>query len=152
MAVFIIRIGEFDIVIHTLAATDTVLLQTEFEKRAAKRVDLGKGYSAVEHPAHVPGCQKHVHLFRRNNELLAFNADGSAHDRSHGLTVPGYVMRVLNQHFPGVTLPPGGRIAGWTPENGEEHALAASLTKYGSSIAEMAMIVEFVPDNNREEG
>ncbi len=76
----------------------------------AKRFDLGNAYSAVEHPPHGGQGMHHIHAYHRNNQLFALNIDGSAHDRSHGYTIPNKVADAIKVKFPEWIIPPKNLI------------------------------------------
>jgi len=107
----IVKCGAYGFVLHSESAVDIFTIQTEMTRLGAKEVDLGNGYSAYKHPPHVPGCQYHLHVYFKQNQLFSLNQDGTAHDQSHGTQIPGKVMDALQQKFPAWTLPANGRIA-----------------------------------------
>jgi len=75
-----------------------------------KGIPLKGPYSAQPHPAHSPAGQKHIHVFKKNNELFALNVDGTAHDQSHGIRIPNKVADRIAKDFPDFKLPPGNII------------------------------------------
>ncbi len=147
VTVFVLRTEGYDIVFHTVAATDTLLFVDRFEKLGAKRLELGKGYSAEKHPAHVPGCREHLHVYRRRNQLFALNVDGSAHDDSHGTTIPKHVVTMMGRHFPEFNVPRDGKIAAFELDLGEPNdRVVAGFIKTGSRSTDAVMLLELAPD------
>ncbi len=73
---------------------------------------LGGQYSAQLHSPHTPPPvgQFHLHVYARNNQIFALNMDGSAHDRSHGTTMPRKVADAIKNLFPDFTVPPNNFI------------------------------------------
>lgn len=90
--------------IHILFDTNKRNLLTEAKD---KGVPLGGHYSAKLHHAHFSKGQKHIHVFSRNNQLFSLNIDGSAHDDSHGITIPKRVAKGIEKKFPDFEIPPG---------------------------------------------
>lgn len=95
---------------------DDLLVSIYFDNYLeAKKVDLKEArhrghrltgpYSAdLDSPHNVQG-QKHLHVYFKNNQIFALNADGSAHDKSHGVKIPGKVYKALSDIFPDFSLP-----------------------------------------------
>src|SRR6266568_2902638 len=71
---------------------------------------LGGAYSAQYHRARTNPGQNHIHVYCKNNELFALNADGTAHDQSHGVQIPNKVAKAIAQKFPNIHLPPENLI------------------------------------------
>jgi len=91
-----------------------------YSTRAAELIKLakhGKGDPLVGNyyerfdVARFPGAQNHLHIYDKNGQLFAINWDGSAHDQSHGATIPKRVYDVLKMKYPDLNLPPDRRIA-----------------------------------------
>lgn len=83
----------------TLHAVDPIGVRTITEARN-RGTPLGHGYSYRLDPSHIPGGQEHIHLFKRSNQILAVNRDGSGHDNSSGIRMPGRPYDVLRQEYP----------------------------------------------------
>jgi hypothetical protein len=74
-----------------------------------KGVSLGGQYSAIRHTVPEPG-KEHIHVYARGNDIFALNKDGTAHDKSHGVTIPNRVADAIRTHFPNFSLPPNNFI------------------------------------------
>ena len=61
---------------------------------------IGGPYSVQYHTAHTNPGHNHIHVYCKQNQLFALNANGSAHDRSHGITIPNKVVRGIQKYFP----------------------------------------------------
>jgi hypothetical protein len=70
-----------------------------------KAIPLGGPYLAYLDSPHIPQGQKHIHVYHKNNQIFALNIDGSAHDKSHGVKIPGKVGKALSDILPGFKLP-----------------------------------------------
>lgn len=75
-----------------------------------KTFDLGRGYTAAFHRAHVPGAKDHLHFRLRGRDLYSINRDGTAHDASHGQKLHNQVVDGMRALFPDFTLPPNNII------------------------------------------
>jgi len=62
-------------------------------------------YSLMVHQPHTTPGQHHIHVLLKNKKLFAINRDGSAHDQSHGYTLPREAREFLRKEFPGWTIP-----------------------------------------------
>lgn len=101
MKEFCFTVGEFTAHLYC-ADLDSKLLLLEAQRRG---VPLGGPYSAQYHTARVQPGQNHVHVYHKNNQLFALNADGSAHDNSHGVRIPGRVAQAIQRMFPDIQVP-----------------------------------------------
>ena len=81
----------------------------------SKRISIGRGYSVEKHSPHTSENQYHLHLYRKQNQLLAINKDGTAHDQSHGLEIPKYPLGYLRKNFPEFDIPENGIIESYIP-------------------------------------
>jgi hypothetical protein len=54
--------------------------------------------------------QEHLHIYCRNNQIFALNKDGTAHDKSHGVTIPNKVAKALKTIFPNFNIPDNNLI------------------------------------------
>jgi len=70
-----------------------------------KAIPLSGPYSAYLDSPHILHGQKHVHVYYKNNQIFALNIDGSAHDKSHGVKIPGKVAKVLSDVLPNFEFP-----------------------------------------------
>jgi len=75
-----------------------------------KTFNLGRGYKAAFHRAHVPGAKDHLHFSLRGKDLYSINRDGTAHDASHGQKLHNQVVDGMKALFPDFTLPPNNII------------------------------------------
>lgn len=75
-----------------------------------KGIPLGGQYSAKVHQAHSSGGDKHIHVYTRNNQIFALNKSSTAHDQSHGVTIPNKVAKAIRKQFPNFVIPPGNFI------------------------------------------
>jgi hypothetical protein len=75
-----------------------------------KAISLKGPYLVYLDSPHIPQGQKHIHVYRKNNQIFAFNMDGSAHDKSHGVKIPKKVAKALSDIFPNFELPNGNII------------------------------------------
>jgi hypothetical protein len=82
----------------------------ELEEARHRGEPIGGKYSAQLHPPHTPRGQKHLHIYAGNNQLFALNMDGTAHDQSHGIQIPGKAATAISKRFPGIRLPPDNYI------------------------------------------
>lgn len=55
-----------------------------------------------------PGRQRHIHIYYKNNELFALNADSTAHDGYHKVKIPDVLSSFLNGK--GFPVPPNNII------------------------------------------
>ena len=62
----------------------------------------------IPHGEQRPGNQKHMHIYVKNNELLALNIDGTAHDGYHNVEIPKKLITFLKDK--GFTIPPNNLI------------------------------------------
>lgn len=83
---------------------------------------LGGQYSAQLHPPHGNQGMQHIHVYARDNQIFALNMDGTAHDKSHGVTIPNKVADAIRQHFPRFTIPANNII-----ENADSSAEIAAI-------------------------
>lgn len=86
------------------------LVLTAMLNEAKSVVDLGKGRSIMFHKAHVPGGQDHVHFRVKGSSIAAVNADGTAHDRSHGIKLQRWALDGAKTHYPHIKMPKDGLI------------------------------------------
>ncbi len=68
-----------------------------------KGTSIGGQYSVQKHSAHIPKTLSHYHVYKRNKKLFSINIDGTAHDRSHRISIPNKVADFLRQN--GVKVP-----------------------------------------------
>lgn len=50
-----------------------------------------------------PGNQKHMHIYIKEKEIFAINADGTSHDGYHGVQIPTKIIPFLKSK--GITIP-----------------------------------------------
>ncbi len=50
-----------------------------------------------------PGNQKHMHVYVKDHQIFAINADGSAHDGYHNVAIPNEIVPFLKSK--GITIP-----------------------------------------------
>lgn len=81
----------------------------------SKHLELRKGYSLRKDSPHTPKGQPHIHLYHRNNEILAVNMDNSGHDGSHGYIIPKYPLEYIRKNFPEFNIPENGVIESYIP-------------------------------------
>lgn len=55
-----------------------------------------------------PGRQRHIHIYYKNNEIFALNADSTAHDGYHKVKIPDVLSSFLNDK--GFPVPPDNII------------------------------------------
>ena len=72
-------------------------------------IDLGKGRELAFHRnnytnPHNP-AKDHLHFYVKGKEIFSINRDGTAHDGSHGVLIPGDVYNKINKRFPDFNLP-----------------------------------------------
>ncbi len=96
-----LQIEEYDV--YLFADKDAQALLKEARHKGPH--SLGGQYSARIDKPHTDGGQKHVHVYAMNNQLFAMNLDGTAHDASHGSTIPKKVAEAIKEKFPCFTLP-----------------------------------------------
>jgi hypothetical protein len=82
----------------------------EYLVEGGKVYDIGRGYKAAFHRAHVPGTQNHLHFSFRGRDLYSINQDGTAHDTSHGKRLHNQVVDGMRNLFPNFKLPPNNII------------------------------------------
>jgi hypothetical protein len=128
-----LRVEDEVLFIHLLVAADHVAVSAGLTKAAAKYHELGSGYTARVDGVHVLPGQRHVHVFLRGNELFALNADGTAHDQSHGVDIPGKVLKRLPDVCQWLKLPPNGCIASFVPATTAERLVEAEVRDQMSS-------------------
>ena len=73
----------------------------------------GKGYSVrfdrMNYGVYDPN-KNHLHVYLKNNNLFAINRDGTAHDKSHGISIPRYVSDRIRSEYPDFIIPPNNFI------------------------------------------
>jgi hypothetical protein len=62
-------------------------------------------YSLILHRPYIPAGLKHLHIYNRQNEIIAINKDGTAHDRNQSVEIPCCVADALRQRFPDWKIP-----------------------------------------------
>lgn len=82
-----------------------VLLELPLHEAQHRGKPLGGQYSATVHPPHDPRGQKHIHVYAKQNNLLALNWDGSTRHGKPGTRIPARVAAALAQRFPDLKLP-----------------------------------------------
>lgn len=97
-----------EFVIHVYADDEDTLEQLE-EAKGPGRPLAGKYYYRVDRPPPESG-QIHVHVYAKNNHIFAINKDGSAHDASHGFTIPNKAASALRRRFPDWKIPDNNLI------------------------------------------
>lgn len=70
-----------------------------------KGVPIGGPYSVFKHKPHCGSGQKHLHIYKKQNQIFALNQDGSAHDQSHRIQIPNKVAKGITTYFPDINLP-----------------------------------------------
>ncbi len=74
----------------------------------ANKQNWGKGYNVrfdkMNYGVFDPN-KDHLHIYRKNNEILALNRDGTAHDKSHGAIIPQYVADRIRAEYPDFIIP-----------------------------------------------
>lgn len=78
---------------------------------------IGGPYSVKYHTAHTTPGQNHIQVYYKRNRLLSLNADGTAHDRSHGIRIPNKVVKGIQKFFPDIQIPPNNIIEAATLED-----------------------------------
>ena len=73
-------------------------------------VDLGKGRAILHHKAHIPNTLDHLHFRVHGTNIAAINKDGSAHDKSHGVTLQKWATDGAKKHYPDFHIPKAGLI------------------------------------------
>lgn len=73
-------------------------------------VDLGKGRAILHHNAHIPNTQDHLHFRVKGTNIAAINKDGSAHDKSHGVTLQKWATDGAKRYYPDFHIPKDGLI------------------------------------------
>jgi hypothetical protein len=86
------------------------LILTAMLNEAKSVVDLGKGRSIMFHKAHAAGGQDHLHFRVKGSNIAAVNADGTAHDRSHGIQLQRWALDGAKAHYPQIRMPKDGLI------------------------------------------
>ena len=59
----------------------------------------------VDGPHDATTGQRHIHVYKKNNQLFALNWDGSGHDNSKGTEIPKKVHDYLGNAHPDLSLP-----------------------------------------------
>jgi hypothetical protein len=72
--------------VHYYARDDAMTVMLQEAKHRGR--PLYGPYSVQKDQPHSSVGQYHVHVYRKGNELFGLNFDGSAHDQSHGVTIP----------------------------------------------------------------
>ena len=70
-------------------------------KKYGYRIDIPYGEQR-------PGNQKHMHIYVKQNELFAINADGTAHDGYHNVKIPDDIVPFMQSK--GIAVPPNNII------------------------------------------
>lgn len=94
--------GQFTIFIYKETPEGLFALLSEAKHRG---IPLGGPYSVQKHSPHTPKNDYHLHLYHKNNQILAINKDGTAHDSSHGCIIPRVAADALRKMFPDYTFP-----------------------------------------------
>ncbi len=88
-----------DMEVHVLRETSPHDAK-KLDEATHKGKPLGGKYSAQLHPPHGGQGEKHLHVYAKKNQIFALNVSGTAHDKSHGVTIPNKVAAAIRQHFP----------------------------------------------------
>ncbi len=70
-------------------------------------------YSLILHRPYIPAGMTHLHIYNRQNQIIAINKDGTAHDRSHGVEIPHRVADALRRRFPDWNIPDNNIIGSY---------------------------------------
>lgn len=75
---------------------------TEARDRGIKLVGI---YSYFKNKPHNKNGEDHLHVLKKGKQIFAINRSGSAHDRSHGVSIPRKVADALRKEFPDWEIP-----------------------------------------------
>ena len=95
----------------TLYPVDDVERDT-IEEAIHRGEPLWGPYSVVRNTPHSAGGQHHLHIYMKKKKLFAINKDGTAHDQSHGCSIPSRVAKALRSKFPDYRIPADNYIEG----------------------------------------
>ena len=109
MEKFIFEVEEYVVHVH---ADDAEGIHALNEAKKAEKL-VGQ-YTMRVDSAHAPAGQKHVHVYIKRKQQFAMNADGTAHDKSHGMQLSNNVANGLRQRLPDFKIPPYNFIEAYT--------------------------------------
>ena len=85
------------------------MAKTPSETAAKKAAGAGKklrgDFSYRVDTATTGTNAKHIHVFKKKNEIFAINFDGTAHDDWHQTPIPKKVAKKLESLFDDITIP-----------------------------------------------
>jgi len=110
----------------------------------------------IDGPHESSTGQRHIHVYKKNNELFALNWDGSGHDNSRGTEIPKKVYDHLSSNHQDLKLPDNRII--------ESISLRRPLLKFSEFIrlrlsddnamqsleAAVSLLKEFIERNDSE--
>ncbi|HMO26641.1 MAG TPA: hypothetical protein PKB10_10255 [Tepidisphaeraceae bacterium] len=121
------------------------------EAGKGKGEPLGGAYFFQKHKPHVDGGQYHLHIYEKKNQLFSINWDGTAHDASHGVTIPNRVYDALKSKFPSLALPANKRIATFDPSGlGMLTKIASVANPPLADLLDLQKLVRDVPHDQRK--
>lgn len=88
------------------------LMDVDLREARHRGIPLVGPYSYRKDGPHTPPPvgQHHVHVFKKGNQLFSLNMDGTAHDQSHGVTIPNKVADALRRALPAIIIPTNNLI------------------------------------------
>lgn len=131
---------------HLVIVTDEYMIhvyadQDDCPASLLKEAASGKGqpltgvyYFRKDAPHTNPG-QQHVHVYKKRDQLFAINWDGTAHDQSHGVTIPAKVQNALQSRFPDLQVPKDRIIEAMDPL--AMGVIVETINKTGMTVEEM---------------
>lgn len=95
------KIENYYFIIHDLKESSEEFL-VEAQHKGNKLV--GK-YSVLKHQPHNSTGEYHIHVYKKDNEILSINKSGKGHDGYSGVRIPNEVFNALKEKFPDFIFP-----------------------------------------------
>ncbi|PKH51912.1 hypothetical protein CXF68_14985 [Tenacibaculum sp. Bg11-29] len=91
----LIEVDEYLVFVHSVETeNENLILEAK-----VKGTSLIGNYSYKKHQPHNPTGQYHLHVYKKENEILSINKDGSGHDGYSGTHIPNKVYHALKNKF-----------------------------------------------------
>ncbi len=127
----------FDAIYFDFLESDrTPILEALFQKipgvkKYGYRIDIPFGEQR-------PGNQKHMHIYVKNNQIFAINADGSAHDGYHNVKIPDEIVPFIKSK--GIVVPPNNIIECFSVQE-EQNLLCESNSNCMDVFNKIAIVI-----------
>lgn len=100
MRIVNVTIDEYIVTVHLDLIEARALCESE-----QKGKNLTGQYSYRIDKPHVNPGEKHIHVYKKGDEIFALNFSGSAHDDSHQTYIPNKVATAIKNKIPEIKIP-----------------------------------------------